>query len=148
MCHFIEISEKWHVPRPTFRRSLSVREITPFSHLKPSHPLLYLTLFFSICQAFSLFWLLAFSVLFIYPYMFLLLVVVVGSVEMWNCLCIPLFSLCLRVFFVWITMWIGCGYAVDNFWVVVSRSFVAVLARSRQRNKKRVFCDVSWRRGC
>ena len=36
--------------------------------------------------------------LFNYLYMFLFLVVVVGNVEMWNCLAIPLFSLCLRFF--------------------------------------------------
>ena len=47
--------------------------------------------------------------------MFLLLVVVVGDVEMWNCRCIPLFSLCLCLLFMWITMWITCGFAVDNF---------------------------------
>ena len=107
-----------------------------------------LSLFTQYVKRFSAFCLLAFSVLFNYPYMFLLLVVVVGNVELWNCLCIPLFSLCLWLLFMCITLWINCGFAVDNFRVVVSRSFVVVLARSRLRSKKRVFCDGSLQRGC
>ena len=149
MCHFPYILIKCRVPCATFPTTLECPwRNTLFPTL--SRPTLYtiLSWFWQYVKRFSAFCLLAFSVLFNYPYMFLLLVVVVGNVELWNCFCIPLFSLCLCLFFMCITMWISCGFAVDNFWVVVSRSFLAVLARSRRRSKKRVFCDGSWWSGC
>ena len=103
MCHFSDVPLKcsWDLTLfPTLWRPT-------LSHI--------LLVFRLSVKRFSLFCPLAFPVLFNYSYIFLLLVVVVGNVEMWNCFCIPLFSLCLCLLFMCITMWITCGYAVDNF---------------------------------
>ena len=125
---------------PLFRRPFERPWLT-LSFPPLSRPALYSILlqFLQCVKRFSAFWLLAFPVLFNYPYRFLLLVVVVGNVELWNCLCIPLFSLCLCLLFMWITMWITCGYAVDNFWSGSSSVFFSRVSAVKTEEQKTCF---------
>ena len=102
MCHFSD-------------DPLSAREITLFSRLMPSHPLHHFIANLAICQAFFAVFPLAFSVLFIYSCIVSLISSSsrqCGNVELSRN---PFIFLVFTVFFVWITVWITCGYDVDNF---------------------------------
>ena len=81
----------------------------------PSHPLLYFTLILSVCQAF-----LAILSACVFRSIYLSLYVSFISSSSRQCGNVelslyPFIFLVFTVFFVWITMWITCGYAVDNF---------------------------------